>query len=65
MTHRAPRFDNLLNLRDLGGHPTTDGAVTRTGSLLRSCARNSPAATGRCCESNCACTIWRPPSDPP
>jgi protein-tyrosine phosphatase len=30
------RFDNLLNLRDLGGHPTTDGAVTRSGSLLRS-----------------------------
>ena len=36
MTHPALRFDNLLNLRDLGGHPTTDGAVTRTGSLLRS-----------------------------
>ena len=30
------RFDNLRNLRDLGGHPTTDGAVTRSGSLLRS-----------------------------
>ncbi len=32
----APAFDNLLNLRDLGGHPTTDGALTRRRSLLRS-----------------------------
>jgi protein-tyrosine phosphatase len=36
VTPQGPRFDNLLNLRDLGGHPTTDGAVTRSGSLLRS-----------------------------
>ena len=36
MTPRSPHFDNLLNLRELGGHPTTDGAVTRTRSLLRS-----------------------------
>jgi protein-tyrosine phosphatase len=36
MMQASPRFDNLLNLRDLGGHPTTDGAVTRSGSLLRS-----------------------------
>ncbi len=36
MTPPLPSFDNLLNLRDLGGHPTTDGARTRTGSLLRS-----------------------------
>ncbi len=36
MTQLSPRFDNLLNLRDLGGHPTTDGALTRRGSLLRS-----------------------------
>jgi protein-tyrosine phosphatase len=35
-TTAAPNFDNLLNLRDLGGHPTTDGAVTRSRSLLRS-----------------------------
>ena len=35
MTHPTPRFDNLLNLRDLGGHPTTDGAFTRARSLLR------------------------------
>jgi protein-tyrosine phosphatase len=33
---QSPSFDNLLNLRDLGGHPTTDGALTRSGSLLRS-----------------------------
>jgi protein-tyrosine phosphatase len=36
VTPRSPHFDNLLNLRELGGHPTTDGAVTRTRSLLRS-----------------------------
>ena len=35
MTPTGPRFDNLLNLRDLGGHPTTDGAMTRARSLLR------------------------------
>ena len=29
-------FPALLNARDLGGHPTVDGAVTRRGSLLRS-----------------------------
>ena len=28
-------FPNLLNARDLGGHPTRDGAVTRWRSLLR------------------------------
>jgi protein-tyrosine phosphatase len=28
-------FPSLLNARDLGGNPTTDGAVTRSGSLLR------------------------------
>jgi protein-tyrosine phosphatase len=32
---RSPHFPNLLNVRDLGGHPTTDGAVTRWRSLLR------------------------------
>ncbi len=36
MTEPLLRFDNLLNLRDLGGLPTTDGAVTRHRSLLRS-----------------------------
>jgi protein-tyrosine phosphatase len=36
VTPATPRFENLLNLRDLGGHPTTDGAVTRWRSLLRS-----------------------------
>jgi protein-tyrosine phosphatase len=35
VTQQSPRFDNLLNLRDLGGHPTTDGALTRPRSLLR------------------------------
>lgn len=28
-------FAHLLNVRDLGGHPTVDGAVTRKRSLLR------------------------------
>ena len=28
-------FPNLLNARDLGGHPTRDGAVTRWRSLVR------------------------------
>jgi protein-tyrosine phosphatase len=36
VTPPLPSFDNLLNLRELGGHPTTDGARTRTRSLLRS-----------------------------
>ena len=32
----TPRmFPSLLNARDLGGHPTVDGAVTRCRSLLR------------------------------
>ena len=29
------RFPSLLNVRELGGHPTRDGATTRTHSLLR------------------------------
>lgn len=28
-------FSSLLNARDLGGHPTLDGAITRPRSLLR------------------------------
>src|SRR5487761_241600 len=28
-------FPSLFNARDLGGHPTVDGGVTRRGSLLR------------------------------
>jgi protein-tyrosine phosphatase len=32
---RAPDFPDLLNVRDLGGYPTTDGATTRWRSLLR------------------------------
>jgi protein-tyrosine phosphatase len=30
------RFPGLLNVRELGGHPTRDGATTRLRSLLRS-----------------------------
>ena len=33
---RPLSFPALLNLRELGGHPTTDGGQTRWGSLLRS-----------------------------
>jgi protein-tyrosine phosphatase len=29
------QFPGLLNVRELGGHPTRDGATTRTHSLLR------------------------------
>lgn len=29
------RFPDLLNVRELGGHPTSDGARTRSHSLLR------------------------------
>lgn len=29
------RFPGLINVRDLGGHPTRDGAITRLRSLLR------------------------------
>ncbi len=38
-------FPSLLNARDLGGHPTADGAVTRSRSLLRAddLAQLSPA----------------------
>ena len=32
---RALDFPDLLNARDLGGYPTTDGATTRWRSLLR------------------------------
>ena len=32
---RALNFPDLLNARDLGGYPTTDGATTRWRSLLR------------------------------
>src|SRR5580658_5412906 len=31
----ALNFPDLLNVRDLGGYPTTDGAYTRSRSLLR------------------------------
>ncbi|MBV8783987.1 MAG: tyrosine-protein phosphatase [Gammaproteobacteria bacterium] len=31
----ALAIEGLLNARDLGGHPTTDGERTRSGSLLR------------------------------
>lgn len=32
----VPLFPALLNARDLGGHPTVDGGITRHRSLLRS-----------------------------
>src|SRR5580704_13081387 len=32
---RALDFPDLLNVRDLGGYPTSDGAETRWRSLLR------------------------------
>ncbi|HYL72127.1 MAG TPA: tyrosine-protein phosphatase [Candidatus Dormibacteraeota bacterium] len=35
MHARQLQFPNLLNARDLGGHPTLDGAQTRWRSLLR------------------------------
>jgi protein-tyrosine phosphatase len=31
----ALAWDGLLNVRDLGGHPTEDGGVTRTGAVVR------------------------------
>ena len=34
-SNRALNFPSLLNARDLGGYPTTDGALTRWRSLLR------------------------------
>ena len=34
--NRSLELPTLLNARDLGGHPTVDGARTRRGSLLRS-----------------------------
>ena len=30
------RFERIINFRDLGGHPTVDGARIRTGSVFRS-----------------------------
>jgi len=35
-SERLPAFPYLLNVRDLGGYPTVDGAQTRWRSLLRS-----------------------------
>lgn len=31
-----PRFDGLVNFRDLGGHPTVEGRTTRHGRVFRS-----------------------------
>ena len=41
-------FPSLLNARDLGGNPTTDGAVTRSRSLVRAddLAQLSPEGLG-------------------
>lgn len=35
MTERRLHWDACLNVRDLGGHPTEDGAKTRFGSIVR------------------------------
>ena len=35
MPTRTLAWDGCLNVRDLGGHPTDDGAVTRFGSVVR------------------------------
>ncbi len=44
-TTSAPRlrspFPSLVNLRDVGGHPTRDGGRVRTGLLSRSASLNS------------------------
>jgi protein-tyrosine phosphatase len=44
---RLLHFPNLLNARELGGYPTTDGAQTRWRSLVRAddLAQLSPAGT--------------------
>jgi protein-tyrosine phosphatase len=43
---RAVDFPNLLNVRDLGGYPTTDGAQTRWRSLLRADDLSQLSAAG-------------------
>ena len=35
MRGRTLRWDGCVNVRDLGGHPTEDGAVTRFGAVVR------------------------------
>lgn len=35
MTERVLRWADCLNVRDLGGHPTEDGAETRFGAVVR------------------------------
>ena len=35
MPDRTLAWDGCLNVRDLGGHPTEDGGVTRFGSIVR------------------------------
>jgi hypothetical protein len=63
----TPRvFPALLNARDLGGHPTLDGAVTRRRSLLRAddLAQLSPAGLealialgGYCAKEQWKCAV--------
>jgi protein-tyrosine phosphatase len=43
---RLLNFPSLLNVRDLGGYPTVDGAETRWRSLLRSDDLSQLTATG-------------------
>jgi protein-tyrosine phosphatase len=46
-TERMLHIPDLLNARDLGGHPTTDGARTRFRSLFRSDDLAQLSAEGR------------------
>lgn len=47
-TSRYLRWDACYNVRDLGGHTTTDGATTRWGALVRG------DSVGRLTETGCA-----------
>jgi protein-tyrosine phosphatase len=45
-TARRLDWDGLINARDLGGYPTTDGGAIRPGALVRSDALSSLTETG-------------------
>jgi protein-tyrosine phosphatase len=47
MRQRFLRWDTCYNARDLGGHPTDDGAATRWGALIRSDSVGRLNAQGR------------------
>ena len=44
--HRAISVDGAVHLRDLGGHPTTDGGRVRPGRRCRSGSLAHPTARG-------------------